>query len=180
LSESTKDSDAQRRSSKSLRTPKPSTSTNAAPADGHVRAVQGKTLPYKTIGSGGVCPAILLSFVTLAGETLPPTPAIIDSGADRSVFPSEWARRIGINLDEDCQTITTETAGGPSENFVYEPGVFVIVEEAKYRVQGATFSKTLPVVLLGRKDFFTRYKVTFDERAKTFTLEPYGPGSRLS
>jgi hypothetical protein len=37
----------------------------------------------------------------------------------------------------------------------------------------ATFCEGLEAVLLGRNDFFNAYKVSFDNRAETFTLEPY-------
>lgn len=30
-----------------------------------------------------------------------------------------------------------------------------------------------PVILLGRGDFFDTFKVEFNERAKTFSLDPY-------
>lgn len=36
----------------------------------------------------------------------------------------------------------------------------------------AAFSST-PVALLGREDFFTRYRVTIDQRDQIFRLESY-------
>lgn len=34
------------------------------------------------------------------------------------------------------------------------------------------FNPALPVILLGREDFFTRFRVQFDQAKKTFCLEP--------
>lgn len=113
-----------------------------------------------------------MSFVSLDGDVLPPAMALIDSGADCSMFPAAWARRIGIDLESDCEKTSAETAGGPADSYVYEPGISVVIEDKTYGVH-ATFSKNLPVGLLGRQDFFVHHRVTFDERAKTFTLEPY-------
>jgi hypothetical protein len=39
--------------------------------------------------------------------------------------------------------------------------------------RAAGFNPELPVVLLGRLDFFNHFKVLFDERARIFTLERY-------
>jgi hypothetical protein len=46
-------------------------------------------------------------------------------------------------------------------------GVTGTAQQAQVRHQG------LGAVLLGRNDFFNVYKVSFDNRAETFTLEPY-------
>jgi len=37
----------------------------------------------------------------------------------------------------------------------------------------ATFNRGLPVILLGRADFFDRFRVLFDERAKIMTISEY-------
>lgn len=36
-----------------------------------------------------------------------------------------------------------------------------------------TFNPALPIVLLGRNDFFAVFKVAFDHRKRRFSLEPY-------
>lgn len=37
----------------------------------------------------------------------------------------------------------------------------------------AQFEAKLPVILLGRKDFFSVFKVNFDQRKSRFSLEAY-------
>jgi hypothetical protein len=37
----------------------------------------------------------------------------------------------------------------------------------------AVFSPLLPIALLGREDFMAHFKVMFDQRQRSFTLEPY-------
>jgi len=58
--------------------------------------------------------------------------------------------------------------------FVYAPGLEVEIQALAMRIRvRAGFNPGLPVVLLGRLDFFSHFKVMFDERAQIFTLEPY-------
>jgi hypothetical protein len=111
----------------------------------------------------------------LDGVQQPLSLAIIDSGADRSTFPTEWAEELGIKLDLTCcEKSTAETAGGRAELWIYKPGIKALIDGVEHHLK-ATFCTGLEVALLGRKDFFAVYEVTFDERAQSFTLEPYGP-----
>jgi predicted aspartyl protease len=125
---------------------------------------------YKTVGGAGRCPALDIALVTLEGVELPVVTALVDSGADCSMFPVEWATRLGIDLDE-CDENACETAGGTVKSYVYRSGITAMIEGHKYQL-AATFSEHLSVVLLGR-DFFMYYRVVIDERAKCIVLEPY-------
>jgi hypothetical protein len=87
----------------------------------------------------------------------------------------EWAKALGIQLDVTCcEKSTAETAGGPAELWIYRQGIKALIDGRKHHLK-ASFCKGLKVALLGRRDFFDAYKVTFDEREESFTLEPYGP-----
>jgi hypothetical protein len=58
--------------------------------------------------------------------------------------------------------------------YIYEPGLEVEIQAMGVRIRvTAGFNPELPVVLLGRLDFFSQFRVLFDERAQTFTLERY-------
>lgn len=106
------------------------------------------------------------------GTVLDPIRAIVDSGADSTTLPTEWASKLGIDLDRDCVLKPCGTAGGETTGYAYPGDVEVIVLGKRLTIT-PTFNKGLDVVLLGRRDFFFWFRVTFDQRAKTFTLERY-------
>jgi hypothetical protein len=129
------------------------------------------------VGGGERCPALDVTLITTTGKELPVTSALVDSGADCSMFPIEWAPRLEIDLEsDDCREDECGTAGGPITNYIYKPGISALIEGHEHKL-AATFSEHLPVVLLGR-DFFMYHKITFDERAKSITLEPYASSGR--
>jgi hypothetical protein len=124
------------------------------------------------MGAPSLRPAVPLKLLRLDKSILPATVALLDSGADCSTFPSAWAAKIGIDVKKDCEACPGGTAGGTTTNYVYAPGVHAIVRKEKHTLK-AVFNDGLGVILLGRDDFFSYYKVFFDQRAKTFTLTPY-------
>lgn len=127
---------------------------------------------YKTLGDDLV-PALDICLLDLDGVEQPPTPAIIDSGADISTFPGEWAEILKIKLDLTCcEEKKARTAGGPAQIWHYSQGLHVVIEGERHHLK-ANFCETLEVPLLGRRDFFLKYRIAFDERAKSFTLDPY-------
>jgi hypothetical protein len=124
------------------------------------------------MGAPSLRPAIPLKLLRVDKSILPSTVALLDSGADCSTFPSAWATKMGIDLEKDCEKITGNTAGGETTNFVYASGAEALICGEKRRLH-AIFNNGLNVILLGREDFFSYYKILFDQRAKTFTLQPY-------
>jgi hypothetical protein len=80
--------------------------------------------------------------------------------------------------EADCEEQQVETAGGMAMQYRWTNPLQVEIQHmgAKMEITPA-FAKGLPtrLVLLGRRDFFTHFRVTVDERAQTFTLEPYEP-----
>ncbi len=110
--------------------------------------------------------------VVLAGPTgqSPPLMALVDSGADSSLFPVQIAPLIGIDVTR-CEQATGMTAGGAANRYIWEDGVQATILGRDVRLRGAFGA--CPVILLGRGDFFDTFKVAFDQREKTFSLDPY-------
>ena len=108
---------------------------------------------------------------------MPAQPALVDSGCDFTMFPEEWAKPLGIDLDQ-CQPMPGYTAAGKDdaedENCprLYAPGLDAVVAGHKVHLH-ALFRRGLPVILLGREDFFEYFKVSFDQRRKSFVIEIY-------
>jgi hypothetical protein len=125
-------------------------------------------------GSFGLAhrPVLSIELVARDGAVLKPTPAIVDSGADATIFPAAWAAMVGIDIERDCVPRRCGTAAGETTVHCCRGGVEAIVLGERLRL-GATFSQGLRFVLLGRRDFFNCFRVCFDQRAETFTVERY-------
>lgn len=101
-----------------------------------------------------------------------PSRAIVDSGADKSFLPVAIASHLGIDLAQ-CVREDCNTAGGVTTTYVWQAGLEAEIQAMRMKVHlKTTFSET-PFVLLGREDFFSAFRVAFDQRNEAFTLEPY-------
>jgi hypothetical protein len=118
-------------------------------------------------------PGVPLRLVKPDGAMRPQIYGLADSGCDCSTFPIDWAKDLGIDLGECAQT-TGNTAGGTVEKYLYVPGVDAIVFGRKIHLS-AFFSPGLPLALLGREDFFSYFRASFDQRSLSFRLDAYEP-----
>jgi len=94
--------------------------------------------------------------------------ALIDSGASVSIFNLDIAEQLGIKIETGERTTLSGVSGR----------IAGYVHRVKARVAGKTF--ICPVVfsreykasfnLLGRKGFFEKFKITFDEANKSVIL----------
>lgn len=140
------------------------------------------TLPYRALRGtdgggqawdGGLLPGVALNLIRPEGGVCSiGTYGLIDSGADRSVLPVAWAHHLGIDLEADCQESNSRTAGGMTTCYEVEGGVDAMILGERVTLQ-ASFNRGLPWVLLGRDDFFSHFKVSFEHRAQQFTLQLY-------
>jgi len=96
------------------------------------------------------------------------TDALIDSGANISVFREEIAECLEIVI-EDGEEILLQGLGGRIVGYIHELKIRVDDEEFPCKV---VFSKELTVGLniLGREGFFEYFQVTFNERGKEVIL----------
>jgi predicted aspartyl protease len=101
-----------------------------------------------------------------------PVHAIVDSGADYTFLPRDYAAHLGIDIAQ-CREEDCETAGGVTKQYVWDAGLDALVQGINVVVHLKTAFATTPHVLLGREDFFAEFLVSFNERAQRFTLEPY-------
>ena len=107
--------------------------------------------------------------VTLIKENVEiDTDALVDSGANISVFREEIAECLEIVI-EDGEEILLQGLGGRIVGYMHELKVRVDDEEFPCKV---VFSKELTVGLniLGREGFFEYFQVTFNERGKEVIL----------
>ena len=95
--------------------------------------------------------------------------ALIDSGASFSVFRSEIAEQIGIEVERG-KKLYLEGVGGRILGYIHK----VPVKVGNKRFQcSIVFSRefTVSFNLLGRDNFFSKFLVTFDEQGKKIILE---------
>ena len=111
---------------------------------------------YLPIG-GSLKPA--LDVVAICGDQRLATRAIVDSGADFSVFDIQIADHLGIPIDRSAG-LTVRGVGGQA---VVYPG-HLDIELRRHQLNlNVFFATNLPINLLGRDDFFHHFVVQFDE-----------------
>jgi hypothetical protein len=124
-----------------------------------------------------LAPGVSIALIRQDGTMTPRARALVDSGCDVTSFPAAWAEELGIDLS-DCPAFAGVTAAGKDgSNAATQPrrwpaGVDALVYGQKIHLE-AVFRPGLPILLLGREDFFTYFKVSFDQKAKLMRLESY-------
>ena len=110
--------------------------------------------------------------VTVTTETCDiATDALLDSGANISVFRQEIAECLGLQI-ESGEEILLHGLGGRVIGYIHD--VTMRVEQISFPCKVVFSSElTVGVSIIGRQDFFQKFQITFDERNKELTLEQY-------
>lgn len=121
------------------------------------------TFPYRTWGPYSL-PMIPVGFAD--GSIVY---ALVDSGANVSIFEASIADKLGITVEEGKQ-MTFQGIGG--RIVAYEHTVPIQVGSLEFNCKIA-FSREYYVSLnlLGRDNFFLHFLVTFDEKKREILLE---------
>lgn len=94
--------------------------------------------------------------------------AVVDSGATRCMFHVDFARNLGIDLN-NCKTYTTQGIDGPTPVYTHDVTLYIPGGPIQTMVG---FKDKLPVAgLLGMSGFFDHFKVTFDSTGNFYELE---------
>lgn len=111
----------------------------------------------------------VIPLVFLIGEKRIRAQALVDSGATISVFGKEAAEALGVEVETGEKTILGGV-GGRIVGYIH-----------KLRVRIAEKEFTCPIVfsreylvsfnLLGRQEFFRRFKITFEENKNLVRVE---------
>lgn len=97
------------------------------------------------------------------------TDALVDSGANISVFRQEIGECLGLEIESGEETLL-QGLGGRVIGYIHE--VTMRVEQVSFSCKVVLSRElTVGVNILGRQDFFESFKVTFDERNKEVILE---------
>lgn len=97
--------------------------------------------------------------------------AIVDSGANISLFQYEIAELLGLPVRRG-ERIPLAGIGGKIYGYRHQLSLTIAGQTFPCDV---CFSKELrvPLNLLGRQDFFSRFRITFDEARRRTILEQY-------
>jgi len=118
-----------------------------------------------------LAPVVSVTLFAQNGNTLPAIRAMVDSGADMTMFPLALMTALGIS-SSDCQTVTGRGAGGAND-FLFWPGGMIKARLGRWDVELTPWFGSPAVTLLGRSDFFATFKsITFDEPGRCFTIQP--------
>ena len=101
--------------------------------------------------------------------------ALVDSGADYNLFPSAIGEVLGHDLPKGRKIATTGVGGGIA-SFVHRENRLEAHEDLGPIEPDVAFSDDMNLFgfgLLGQRGFFDHYRVRFDFRAATFSLDPY-------
>jgi hypothetical protein len=105
--------------------------------------------------------------------------ALVDSGADYPIFPSEVARSLDINLSKAPTWPFSGTSGKPQEAKLAELLLTVLRENGSdHAFQEATvkcaFCDDFSLSgVLGQKGFFSTFKTTFHQPDNWFEIDPW-------
>jgi hypothetical protein len=95
---------------------------------------------------------------------------LIDTGADITLIPEDWAEPLGIQI-ADCEIVDGGSAAGSSEFRVGSESVFLTVLEQQIELM--PIFGGYPEILLGREDFLAHFEFNVDQAKHRFTLKPY-------
>ena len=105
---------------------------------------------------------------------------LVDSGADYSLFPYEFARLLRIDLSNARIWNFSGTTGKPQFAYLAKVEINILGEdssETKFQISAEVgFCPDFGFaggVLLGQQGFFSEFKITFNQPYGFFEIEPY-------
>lgn len=94
---------------------------------------------------------------------------LLDSGADRNIFPADYARVLGINIKKGKLVEHIGIGGASLLAYAHIVKLFVGIYSFQTVVD---FSENQTIPLLGRESFFKFFKqVSFNQKTKQILLE---------
>ena len=96
--------------------------------------------------------------------------AMVDSGADDTIFPMYVARDLGLMPAGDSREMMRGLTGAVAP--IYRWDVTLQFSFGSFRVR-AGFCDALRIGILGQNGFFDQARVMFDRRSRLFTVDPY-------
>lgn len=125
------------------------------------------TFPYKTDAQGNYFPVIPLSLKF--GNKKKEFFALVDSGATISIFRSEVADSLGINVTSGKETYLGGV-GGRIKGYIHNLEIEIAGKQFMCPVV-FSYEYLVSFNLLGRASFFEKFRITFEEKKNSLILE---------
>lgn len=98
--------------------------------------------------------------------------ALVDSGADRSLFNMEIAEYLGLDLSKARDWKVLGISGGPLPQKITTVEMQIKHLEKKFLSEVGFVTGLNTVALLGQKNFFELHRIKFEKDHDTFELIP--------
>jgi len=89
----------------------------------------------------------------------------IDSGADMTIIPLNFARELGFDVWNDDEVVDALGVGGSSVPY-FVRHVNITIGDNKWEIRVACSLRDDVPFLLGRKDIFDKFQVCFNDKEK--------------
>lgn len=89
--------------------------------------------------------------------------ALIDSGADKSLFHIDLAKEIGLDLSEGKREIFSGAEGGQIDSFVHKIQIQVIGLEERIEIPAGFTDCPGVFAILGQEGFFDAFQIKFEK-----------------
>lgn len=148
--------------------PKDSTASSKSPAT--QKPAASSEFAYAALGHGAALhPAIEVLLEGRNGSEFP-VRALVDSGADCSCFPEDFADVLGINLGE-CDQSSVHTGNGLAIHYCAPEPIHTTIAGRKISLTASFGPVGVPV--LGREDFFAEFLVEINHPKRIVILTPH-------
>ncbi len=123
--------------------------------------------PYKTDSRGEYFP--IIDFLVYSKNKVSRTSALIDSGATISIFKVDVAKQLGISVETGEETYLGGV-GGRIKGYIHKLQIDVSGKKFLCPIV-FSYEYLVSLNLLGREEFFKRFKIVFEERKNMLKLE---------
>ncbi len=98
--------------------------------------------------------------------------AVIDSGADKSLFNMAYAKEIGIDLTNARKEEFIGIGGTRISCFVTVIEIKIQYIDEKYKIEAGFIESNAVNILLGQEGFFDQNRIRFEKDHDTFEIIP--------
>ena len=112
-------------------------------------------------------PYALCEFKNIKEDLWIPMELVIDTGADYTLLPLNYAYLLGINLDNDCYKETTLGIGGEEKVYLYKK-LQAKIGRMKINIPVGFLKRNDVPPLLGRLKFLELLRITFNKHVTLF------------